>query len=62
MPCSIGIHLEQTINPEERNKIAQEALTYLIWIFAVVFLAINYVVDALYALVDPRIRRACRTS
>ena len=27
-------------------------------LFAVVFLAINYVVDALYALVDPRIRRA----
>jgi len=27
-------------------------------IFAVVFLLINYVVDALYALVDPRIRRA----
>ena len=27
-------------------------------LFAVVFLVINYVVDALYALVDPRIRRA----
>ena len=27
-------------------------------LFAVVFLAINYIVDALYALVDPRIRRA----
>ena len=27
-------------------------------LFAVVFLLINYVVDALYALVDPRIRRA----
>ena len=26
-------------------------------LFAVVFLVINYVVDAVYALVDPRIRR-----